>query len=242
MESNFDEALKQDNLLTRYPCLESLLKYYTPSFDKKSLSMNDYLVILKRITFPYKENSDIKLVNKTENIFHIMIKNSIRLDKDSILFKALSYFIQKGFDLFISALKAEEVVSKKQFNKSLLDVLKSENIEKNFNLCEGDVENCLKLIQFKKAMKKVKFTNKIVCFILLFFRKFIEEKDKIIIEEISQYIKEKDINDFYSMYDEGIQKNKEDEKEIEGNDKNVIKNDLSEPDKIAQKADNSSNQ
>jgi len=212
MESNFDEALKQDNLLTRYPYLEYLLKYYSPSFDKKSLSMNEYLVILKRIIFPYKENSDVKLVNKTENIFHIMIKNSIRLDKDSILFKSLSYFIQKGFDLFISALKAEEVVSAKQFNKFLLDMLNSENIEKNFNLNEGDVENCLKLIKFKKAMKKVKFANKIVCFILLFFRKFVEEKDKIIIEEINKYIKEKDISDFYSMYDEGVQKNKEDEK------------------------------
>ena len=241
MESNFDEALKQDNLLTRYPYLESLLKYYTPSFDKKSLTMNDYLIILKRITYPYKENSDIKLVNKTENIFHIMIKNSIRLDKDSILFKVLSYFIQKGFDLFISALKAEEVVSKKQFNKSLLDMLNSENIEKFFNLSEGDVEKCLKLVQFKKVMKKVKFTNKIVCFILLFFRKFIEEKVKIIIEEISQYIKEKDINDFYNMYNEG-EKNKEDEKVIENNDKNENKDDLLEPNKIAQKADNSSNQ
>ena len=241
MEPNFDEALKQENLLTRYPYLESLLKYYSPSFDKKSTSMNDYLIILKRITFPYKENSDAKLVNKTENIFHIMIKNSIRLDKDSILFKALSYFIQKGFDLFISALKAEDVVSKKQFNKSLLDMLNSENIEKFFNLSEGDVEKCLKLVQFKKVMKKVKFTNKIVCFILLFFRKFIEEKDKIIIEEISQYVKEKDINDFYSMYNEG-QKNKEDEKVIENNDKNENKDDILEPNKIAQKADNSSNQ
>jgi hypothetical protein len=241
MEPNFDEALKQENLLTRYPYLESLLKYYSPSFDKKSTSMNDYLIILKRITFPYKENSDAKLVNKTENIFHIMIKNSIRLDKDSILFKALSYFIQKGFDLFISALKAEEVVSKKQFNKSLLDMLNSENIEKYFNLSEGDVEKCLKLVQFKKVMKKVKFTNKIVCFILLFFRKFIEEKDKIIIEEISQYVKEKDINDFYSMYNEG-QKNKEDEKVIENNNKNENKDDLLEPNKIAQKIDNSSNQ
>ena len=241
MEPNFDEALKQENLLTRYPYLESLLKYYSPSFDKKSTSMNDYLIILKRITFPYKENSDAKLVNKTENIFHIMIKNSIRLDKDSILFKALSFFIQKGFDLFISALKAEEVVSKKQFNKSLLDMLNSENIEKYFNLSEGDVEKCLKLVQFKKVMKKVKFTNKIVCFILLFFRKFIEEKDKIIIEEISQYVKEKDINDFYSMYNEG-QKNKEDEKVIENNNKNENKDDLLEPNKIAQKIDNSSNQ
>lgn len=241
MEFNFDEALKQDNLLSRYPYLESLLKYYSPSFDKKSTSMNDYLIILKRITFPYKENSDAKLVNKTENIFHIMIKNSIRLDKDSILFKALSFFIQKGFDLFISALKAEEVVSKKQFNKSLLDMLNSENIEKYFNLSEGDVEKCLKLVQFKKVMKKVKFTNKIVCFILLFFRKFIEEKDKIIIEEISQYVKEKDINDFYSMYNEG-QKNKEDEKVIENNNKNENKDDLLEPNKIAQKIDNSSNQ
>ena len=241
MEPNFDEALKQENLLTRYPYLESLLKYYSPSFDKKSTSMNDYLIILKRITFPYKENSDAKLVNKTENIFHIMIKNSIRLDKDSILFKVLSYFIQKGFDLFISALKAEEVVSKKQFNKSLLDMLNSENIEKYFNLSEGDVEKCLKLVQFKKVMKKVKFTNKIVCFILLFFRKFIEEKDKIIIEEISQYVKEKDINDFYNMYNEG-QKNKEDEKVIENNNKNENKDDLLEPNKIAQKIDNSSNQ
>ena len=241
MEPNFDEALKQENLLTRYPYLESLLKYYSPSFDKKSTSMNDYLIILKRITFPYKENSDAKLVNKTENIFHIMIKNSIRLDKDSILFKALSYFIQKGFDLFISALKAEEVVSKKQFNKSLLDMLNSENIEKYFNLSEGDVEKCLKLVQFKKVMKKVKFKNKIVYLILLLFSKFIEEKDKIIIEEISQYVKEKDINDFYSMYNEG-QKNKEDEKVIENNDKNENKDDILEPNKIAQKVENSSNQ
>ena len=47
-----------------------------------------------------------------------------------------------------------------------------------------------------------------VCFFLLFYRKFIEKKDEIIFDELNQYIKENKINQFYIWLDEEISKTK----------------------------------
>ena len=67
------------------------------------------------------------------------------------------------------------------FNSLLLKMLKSKHIAKEFDLNKEEVENSLNLIEFKEAIWKVKFKNNMVCFVLLFYRKFIEKKDEIII-------------------------------------------------------------
>ena len=170
-----------------------------------------------------------------------MIKNSLKLDINSILFKSLSYFIQNGFDLFINVLKSDKVTTKKEFNNLLLGVLDTVEIGKKFKIFEGEIENTLNIKEFKKAMTKVKFKNKIMCFIMFFFRKFIqEEKDQILLEEIKKYIEEKNISSFYQKLDEAIEK-KNNQENVENIDKNEIKEESFEYDDKKENIDNSSN-
>jgi hypothetical protein len=166
-----------------------------------------------------------------------MIKNSIRIEQDSILFKTLSYFIRKGFDLFIKVLKSKEVTSKKEFNNLLLDVLDPEEIEKYFKLKKGEVEKALNIAEFKKAMSKIKFVNKIICFVLFFFRKFIDDEDKTILDDIKNITTENNIIKFYEKYNIEIEeKNKQvDTKISEEINKNEIKDDLLENNDTEQK-------
>ena len=170
-----------------------------------------------------------------------MIKNSLKLDINSILFKSLSYFIQNGFDLFINVLKSDKVTTKKEFNNLLLGVLDTVEIGKKFKIFEGEIENTLNIKEFKKAMTKVKFKNKIMCFIMFFFRKFIEEeKDQILLEEIKKYIEEKNISSFYQKLDKEIEE-KNNPENIENVDKNEIKGESFDYDDKKENIDNSSN-
>ncbi len=63
-------------------------------------------------------------------------------------------------------------------NSLLLKILKTKHIAKEFALNQEEVENSLNLIEFKEAMKIEKFKNNMVCFVLLFYLKFIEKKMK----------------------------------------------------------------
>lgn len=126
------------------------------------------------------------------------------MNMDSILFKTLSYFIKEGFIFFISSLNSDKDVNRKQFIAKLFSKLDHENISKSFNLDKTEVENELKLIPLKKAIKEKKFIFKqiIGTYILLFFRNFIEQNDKEIKDELFKYIKEEDWNEFYKVYEE----------------------------------------
>jgi len=137
-----------------------------------------------------------------------MIRNSIRLELDSLLLKTPSYFIRKGFGLFISVLKSDKVTTKKEFNNLLLNVLDSSKIEDDFSINKGEVEKALNIAEFKIAMSNVKFKNKIMCFVLLFFRKFIQENDKIILGDLKDVLTENNISNFYEKYDKEITKKK----------------------------------
>jgi hypothetical protein len=107
---------QEKNLLTEYGYLESLLKHYSNPYDKKNLSLEEYFILLHRIIFKIQGTSKQSDVERTEQFFCKLIKTSLRLDKDSILFKALSYFIQKGFDEFIKVLKDSKVTTPREFN------------------------------------------------------------------------------------------------------------------------------
>ena len=79
-------------------------------------------------------------------------------------------------------------------------------------------------------MANITFKNKIMCFILFFFRDFIKENDKIIMDDIGIYLKGKNITEFHENYDKIIaEKNKSDNENIlESIDKNENKDDLSD--------------
>ena len=78
----------------------------------------------------------------------------------------------------------------------MLDILKEKNIWEIFNLTKQEVENCLNLTQFFNVMKSMKSNNKLFCFVLLFFPKFVKEKKQIISEEIKKYLKEEEISNY----------------------------------------------
>jgi len=215
MESEFEYMLKQENILERYEYLESIMKHYKGTYDKNSLIMNELLVDITKIITPLSANSNKDEVKKVDMFFRILVKNSIRLDKNSIAFKVLSYLIQQGFDLFVNILKDDKSTSLKKYISLLLGILKKKEIWENINLTKQEVENCLNLTQFFNAMKSMKSNNKLFCFVLLFFPKFVKENDQIISEEIKKYLNKKEITNFYEMLDKKILKNKksEDKKE-----------------------------
>ena len=155
------------------------------------------------------------------------------MNRDSILFKALSYFIQKGFDYFISSLKTEETITPLKVIKELFSILNEEKIAEFFNLDKMEVEKELAKVTLKKVGKKKKFNfkQKIGSYIFLFYRDLIEQDDKEIKDELFKFIKEKDWNDFYKLYKE-LKKYDDFDRELsyifdeKSSEKNEIKNEI----------------
>ena len=96
MEPKLDETSNQNNLLTNFGFLETLLKSHNQPYNKNSMSLDEFFMNLHRIIFSYEDGSKKSYVEKTETFFKLMIKNSIRLKKDSLLFKSVSYFIKEN--------------------------------------------------------------------------------------------------------------------------------------------------
>ena len=203
MEPKDTNSQSKETFFEKYPYLEPLLNYYDLRYDKVNITMDDYIIILNRIILKYQKNSIPEMVDEIKNFFIIIIKNSIRMNRDSILFKALSYFIKEGFDHFISTLKIDKIITLPKFMSGLFSKVNEKKIAKSFNLDKIEVETELKLITLKKALKDKKFNlkQKLGGYIFLFFRDFIEQKDEEIKVEIFKYIKEKDWNGFYERYE-----------------------------------------
>ena len=196
---------KTENFFEKYPFLLSILNEYKEPYDKKGMNMKEYLVKLHRIIFKRLEKSNqkkVEAVEKVENLFSTLIENLIKLDEDSILFKALSFFIRKGFALFVSALQGDQLLKKAEFSKRLLETLNIENIAQEFKLKIEEIENELSPISFQQTvnMMKFKFEKKINSYILLFFKKLVQQGDKEITDYLSKYMTQKDIDDFFKNY------------------------------------------
>ena len=196
---------KTENFFEKYPFLLSILNEYKEPYDKKGMNMKEYLVKLHRIIFKRLEKSNqkkVEAVEKVENLFSTLIENLIKLDEDSILFKALSFFIRKGFALFVSALQGDQLLKKAEFSKRLLETLNIENIAQEFKLKIEEIENELSPISFQQTvnMMKFKFEKKINSYILLFFKKLVQQGDKEITDYLSKYMTQKDIDGFFKNY------------------------------------------
>ena len=196
---------KTENFFEKYPFLLSILNEYKEPYDKKGMNMKEYLVKLHRIIFKRLEKSNqkkVEAVEKVENLFSTLIENLIKLDDDSILFKALSFFIRKGFALFVSALQGNQLLKKAEFSKRLLETLNIENIAQEFKLKIEEIENELSPILFQQTvnMMKFKFEKKINSYILLFFKKLVQQGDKEITDYLSKYMTQNDIDGFFKNY------------------------------------------
>ena len=233
METRDTNDQKKEIFFEKYQYLQPLLDHYDISYDKQGITMDDYLVYLNRIVLKYSKGSLPEKIDNISNFFSTIIKGSVRLNMDSILFKALSYFIPKGFDYFISSLKTEETITPLKVSKELFSILNEEKIAKFFNLDKMEVEKELAKVTLKKVGKKKKFNfkQKIGSYIFLFYRDLIEQDDKEIKDELFKFIKEKDWNDFYKLYKE-LKKYDDFDRELsyifdeKSSEKNEIKNEI----------------
>ena len=189
--------------MEKYSYLEPLLKHYEIPYDRASLNMDDYIIILNKIVLKYIKTSEPKIIDNIKNFFFLLVKYSIRMNADTVLFKALSYFIQEGFNFFISSLKSDENVAPPIFIKQLFLKINEEKIAEYFAIDKLELEKELKLNTLKKAMKEknFKFKQKFGCYLFLFFRNFVEQNDKEITNELYKYIKEKDWVSFHEIYE-----------------------------------------
>ena len=119
MEQNDANVQNKKVFLEKYSYLEPLLKHYKIPYDRASLEMDDYIIILNKIVLKYIKTSEPEIIDNIKNFFFILVKYSIRMNADNVLFKALSYFIQEGFNFFISSLKADKIITLPKFIKQL---------------------------------------------------------------------------------------------------------------------------
>ena len=232
---------KKENFFEKHQYLEKLLiKHYNNHIDKIDMDINKYLILIHRIIFNLSESSDARIAKQVEEMFSILIENSVKMDNNTILFKTLTYFIQDGFDLFVEILKSKDkVTSKKKFNTQLLKLMNSKEIAKLFNLNEKDIEKELNISAFKKSFNMLnnKFVNKLFIFPIYFLSAFIHEND--LKNKINKYIDQQYIDQFYQSYNEAILEQKyealkeiinsetnEEQNEIENSESNREKNEV----------------
>ena len=206
------EPLQKENFLEKYRYLETLLKHYHYPIDRNNMNMKEYLILIHRIILSHSETSHPQIVQQIEQVFFILIENSVKMDNNTMLFKVLVYFIQKGFELFLESLKSKKSKKENKFAKQLLNIINSEEIAKSLNLNEVSIEEELNISVFKQVIEMMKpiFVNKIFSFVLFFFNKNIHEDDEYIKEKIYKYINTNYSNQFYKTFNELLSEKKND--------------------------------
>ena len=206
------EPLQKENFLEKYRYLETLLKHYHYPIDRNNMNMKEYLILIHRIILSHSETSHPQIVQQIEQVFFILIENSVKMDNNTMLFKVLVYFIQKGFELFLESLKSKKSKKENKFAKQLLNIINSKEIAKSLNLNEASIEEELNISVFKQVIEMMKpiFVNKIFSFVLFFFNKNIHEDDEYIKEKIYKYINTNYSNQFYKTFNELLSEKKND--------------------------------
>ena len=224
METISDKSKRKISELKNYNTLKLLLNYsFKKNIDTKNLTIEEYLIEIHKIIFNSAGiNSEDEYVNKLESVICCLIENSEKISDNIKLFKYLSSFIQLLFDLLIKTLKDKKNTNITQFSTKVLALLNSKEILTNSELEEKEIKELINYDRFNKAYNalKVKIINKFACYILLFFPELVKIKDEKLIGCISKFLKEKQINKFFKIY-EGNEAEVEDGKSNEkSNDKN----------------------
>ena len=205
MEAISNDSKKKISELKNYDTLKSLLTYsLKKNIDIKNLSLEEYLTELHKIIFNSAGiNSEEEYVNKLETLIFCLIENSERISDNINLYKYLSSFIQILFDLLIKTLKEKANTNITKFSAKVLAILNSEEILKNSGLEEKEIIQLINYERFNKAYNSLKFKiiNKFACYILLFFPELVKSKDEKINGTIIKFLKEKQINKFYKIYE-----------------------------------------
>ena len=205
MDSNSNVENKKISELKNFDTLKTLLSYSSKkNIDIKNLNIDEYLIELHKIIFNSAGiNSEEEYVNKLETLIFCLIENSNKISDNIKLFKYVSSFIKILFDLLIKTLKEKENTNITKFSTKVLELLNCKEIIKYSGLEEKDIEYLINKDQFIKAYDslKCKIINKFACYILLFFPDIIKNKDEKIKEIIHKFLKEKQINKFYKIYE-----------------------------------------
>ena len=205
MDSNSSFQKKKISELKNFDTLKVLLSYSSKkNIDISNLNIDEYLIELHKIIFNSAGiNSEEEYVNKLETLIFCLIENSDRISDNIKLFKYLSSFIKILFDLLSKTLKEKENTNITKFSTKVLELLNSKEIIKYSGLEEKDIEYLINKDQFIKAYDslKCKIINKFACYILLFFPEIIKNKDEKIKDIIHKFLKERQINKFYKIYE-----------------------------------------
>ena len=205
MEPISNDSKKKISELKNYDTLKALLTYsLKKNIDIKNLSIDEYLTELHKIIFNSAGiNSEEEYVNKLETLIFCLIENSERISDNINLYKYLSSFIQILFDLLIKTLKEKANTNITKFSAKVLAILNSKEILKNSGLEEKEIIQIINYERFNKAYNSLKFKiiNKFACYILLFFPELVKSKDEKINGTIIKFLKEKQINKFYKIYE-----------------------------------------
>ena len=205
MEPISNDSKKKISELKNYDTLKSLLTYSSKkNIDIKNLSIEEYLIELHKIIFNSAGiNSEEEYVNKLETLILCLIENSERISDNINLFKYISSFIQILFELLIKTLKEKANTNITQFSVKVLAILNSEEIIKKAGLDKKEIEDLINYDRFNKAYNslKIKIINKYACYILVFFPELVKSKDEKINGFVNKFLKEKQINKFYKIYE-----------------------------------------
>ena len=205
MDIKVDKTKKIISELKNYDILKSLLSYsFKKNIDIKNLTIEEYLIELHKIIFNSTGiNSEDEYVNKLETLICCLIENSNKISDNINLFKYLSSFIQLLFELLIKTLKEKTNTNITKFSTKVLSLLNSKEIIKHSGLEEKEIAELINYNKFNKAYDslKLKIINKFGCYILLFFPKLVKNKDEQINICILKFLKEKQINKFYKIYE-----------------------------------------
>ena len=81
MEQNDTNVQNKEVFLEKYSYLEPLLKHYKIPYDRASLDMDDYIIILNKIVLKYIKTFEPEITDNIKNFFFLLIKYSIRMNE-----------------------------------------------------------------------------------------------------------------------------------------------------------------
>ena len=205
METIKDKTKKKISELKNFNNLKALLNHsFKKNIDAQNLLLEEYILELHKIIFNSAGiNSEDEYVNKLEEIITCLIENSDKISDNINLFKYLSSFIQILFDLFIKTLKDKNNTNITQFSSKVLSLLNSQELSKHCGLTEKEIAQLINYEKFNKAYNslKSKIINKFACYILIFFPEQVKNKEENIHSIVLKFLKEKQINKFYKIYE-----------------------------------------
>ena len=73
MEQNDTNVQNKEVFLQKYSYLEPLLKHYEIPYDRASLEMDDYIIILNKIVLKYIKTSEPEIIDNIKNFFFYLL-------------------------------------------------------------------------------------------------------------------------------------------------------------------------